>query len=95
MNHLGAVMNQIGPCCIAAPYLWATPVEAASLQQYSAMFKPWTERASMDSSEVEANLGADPGVVSAHARYIVFTSRSTNLVGNDTNGTFATFLTRH
>jgi len=52
-----------------------------------------TERVSVNSAEQQANNGAYGGaVISPDGRFVAFASDSTNLVANDTNGSFDVFL---
>lgn len=57
-------------------------------------FKGVTTRATVNSAEVEANLGSDTltHAMSYDGRYVVFASDATNLVPNDTNGVEDVFV---
>lgn len=51
-----------------------------------------TELISLDSSGVQGNGQSLPGVVSADARFVAFSSYASNLVGGDTNGAEDVFI---
>jgi Tol biopolymer transport system component len=51
-----------------------------------------TERVSVDSSGIEADDDSFLPAISADGRFIAFTSRATNLVAGDTNGTYDVFV---
>jgi hypothetical protein len=79
--------------CLTAMALGHSAAHAQQSTHSRPMMRtPKTQRVSVSSSEVEANIGADHGVISASSRYIAFVSRSTNLVANDTNNEFDIFL---
>ncbi len=51
-----------------------------------------TERVSVNSAEQQGNSYSSGGAVSADGRFVAFDSNATNLVANDTNGTYDVFL---
>ena len=51
-----------------------------------------TSRVSVDSSGAQATFGGDTPAISADGRYVAFTSRASNLVAGDTNGTYDVFV---
>lgn len=55
-------------------------------------FRGTTARISLSTSGVQSNNQSVVASISAHGRYLVFTSRASNLVGNDTNGYPDVFL---
>jgi hypothetical protein len=51
-----------------------------------------TRRISVNSAEVEGNAASYGASISADGRFVVFSSRATNIVGGDTNGVLDVFL---
>ena len=51
-----------------------------------------TERASVDSAEIQADGGGGHPALSADGRYVAFESRSADLVGDDSNGAWDVFV---
>jgi Tol biopolymer transport system component len=64
----------------------------ASIAGASIALQGSTSRASVDSAGNQANGSSDAPVISANGRYVAFSSFASNLVPDDTNGTYDVFV---
>lgn len=87
-NGFSSIAARSGARRLALPSLWALlcalPTAAAHAQT--------TTRVSVSSAGALANNGSDGGSISADGRYVVFQSRASNLVADDTNNVHDIFL---
>jgi dipeptidyl aminopeptidase/acylaminoacyl peptidase len=65
---------------------------ALSFSSAKEVFAFQIDRISVSSSGVQANLASQQPLISTNARYVVFNSKASNLVPNDTNNSFDAFV---